>query len=75
MKFANGVVALPDYGCVVWVDDETLYSMEARTFRRCGHIVNYDDAVEITAPHSQEFLDDVNGNLGTSFQFDEFAGR
>ncbi len=33
------------------------------------------DECEVTAPESQEFLDEVNAEFGTSYKFEEFAGR
>ena len=35
----------------------------------------FDDTCEVTAPYSQEFLDEINEVLGTSFQMSQFAGR
>jgi hypothetical protein len=80
--FPEGVDALlklPQYGCVVWVDDGTLYDCEANTFAEAGGTVQgaifADEYGEVTAPQSQAFLDRVNFHLGTDFKMDEFAGR
>ena len=80
--FPEGVDALlklPQYGCVVWVQDGTLYDCEANTFAEVGGTVQAAIATEqygeVTAPQSQAFLDRVNFHLGTSFNYDDFAGR
>ena len=33
------------------------------------------DWVEVTAPESQKFLDDINKAFKTKFKMDDFAGR
>lgn len=71
----SAYVHLPAFGCVVWLDDGTLYTMEANTFREGGYDINYRDGVEVTAPESQAFLDAVNDRYATSFELDQFAGR
>ena len=68
-------VELPEFGCVVWLDGETLYTMEANTFREGGYNINDRDGVEVTAPHSLAFLNAVNDRYATSFHLEQFAGR
>ncbi len=71
----SAYVYLPEFGCVVWLDGETLYTMEANTFREGGYDINYRDGVEVTAPQSQAFLDAVNDRYATSYYMAQFAGR
>ena len=80
--FPEGVDALlklPQYGCVVWVQDGTLFDCEANTFAAAGGTVqaaiDAGEYGEVTAPQSQAFLDRVNFHLGTEFLFENFAGR
>ena len=69
----KNTVVLEDYGCVVWVDDETLFSTEIGDFQLHGTDLVY--AGEVTAPESQHFLDSVNAEFDTDFYLDQFAGR
>jgi len=75
----DSLLRLPQYGCVVWVEDGTLYDCEANTFEEAGGTVqsaiDAGQGGEVTAPESQAFLDRVNFHLGTDFQYDNFAGR
>ena len=63
---------LEKWGVFVWVDRGSLMACE---------IADYDpksfegNEVDVTAPESQNFLDDVNKALGTYFKLDQFAGR
>lgn len=79
--FPEGVdayVKLPQFGCVVWVDEGELYGCEETDFEAAGTII---EAVAngasyiITAPGTQHFLDRVNFYLGRDFKLAEFAGR
>jgi hypothetical protein len=65
------VVKLDRWGVYVWIDGGLI---------ACD-VAEYDAgrrdecAVDVSAPESQAFLDDVNRALGTSYRFEEFAGR
>lgn len=67
------VVRLLGFGCLAWIDGVALYTCSETTIGRV-----LDDRaqwVEVTAPGSQAFLDEVNVSLGTSFELNQFAGR
>lgn len=66
-----GYVRLPKFGCGVALDGETLMSA---TMAREGFLF-INDAGEVTAPTSQEFLDAVNAVLGTVYVMGDFPGR
>lgn len=69
-----GAVKLEGFGCYVWLDDGTLYDCEINDFE--AHGIDYDYyGAEVTAPESQGFLDVCNEVLGSSFSFNQFAGR
>lgn len=61
---------LLDFGCAVAHWHDALFS---RPLDTSGEQV--DEWGEVTAPESQAFLDAANAALGTSFTFDQFAGR
>ncbi len=80
--FPEGVDALlrlPQFGCVVWVQDGALYDCELNSFDEAGGTVqaaiDAGQYGEVTAPQSQRFLDRINFHLGTDFLYDSFAGR
>jgi hypothetical protein len=71
---------LDDFGCVAWIETHrksayagVLMTQDRGDYDEYGK--NFDEAVEVTAPESQAFLDAVNAKLGTDFKMDEFAGR
>jgi uncharacterized SAM-dependent methyltransferase len=64
---------LDDFGCVAWLYAGVLMTQDRGDYDEYGK--NFDEAVEVTAPESQAFLDAVNAKLGTDFKMDEFAGR
>ncbi len=65
---------LEAFGCYVWLDEGTLYCAEIGEFERHG--IEYEFyGGEVTAPEGQAFLDGCNEVLGSSFRFDQFAGR
>jgi len=64
---------LADYGCAVWVQDGYLFDAPMLVD---GSIEwNEDSCGEVTAPETQEFLDQVNAALKTNYQMEQFAGR
>ena len=63
------------YGCYVWVGEEGgLMGCEKGEFEDYGGRES-EYVYELSAPESQKFLDVVNELLGTSFRYEEFAGR
>jgi hypothetical protein len=69
----NGVpIRLEDFGCVAWVEGDTIYSVELGEFEEFG--MADEVTVEVTAPEGA-FLDRLNSELGTHFALEEFAGR
>lgn len=62
---------LPNYGCVVWLDDNKLWYCEANSFFEKG----FTDAGTVDCVEEQDFLDAVNSHFGTNFTFDDFPGR
>ena len=63
------------YGAAFMVYDGTLMSV---AMLRDGSFETWDeelDWVEVTAPESQKFLDDINKAFKTKFKMDNFAGR
>ena len=66
-------ITLEDFGCVVWLNENTIFSAEIGEFELHGTDPYY--AVEVTAPDSQYFLDSVNAHFDTEFYLDHFAGR
>lgn len=77
------IIALPDFGCYVRVIDGTLFdcAMPADVKETGGEVAvngwlaDEDNWGEVSAPGSQEFLDAVNREFGTSFRMDQFPGR
>jgi hypothetical protein len=65
-------IRLEDFGCVVWLDGETIYTVELGDFE--AHGMADEVTVEVTAPEG-DFLDRVNCEFGTAFALEEFAGR
>lgn len=63
---------LEAWGCYVWMEGHSLVACELGDYERGDE---EQAAVEVSAPESQAFLDDVNQVLGTEFEFDQFAGR
>ncbi len=72
-------VEFESFGSVFWLEDGTLMGVETNTYNDAGGTIEACDAAgltgDITAPESQEFLDVINAVFGTSFKFEEFAGR
>lgn len=69
-----GAHKLEAFGCYAWLDDGTLYTSEIGEFE--AHGIDYEYyAAEVTAPENQGFLDVCNELLGSSFRFEQFAGR
>jgi aminopeptidase N len=66
---------LEKWGLYVWTitepDQTYLQACEIGDYERG----DFESTVDVTAPGSQAFLDDVNAALGTSFRLDQFAGR
>jgi len=72
-------IEFKEFGEFYWLDDGALIGCEINTFDALGRDINEAERQlaggEITAPQSQEFLDSINEVFGTSFKFEEFAGR
>jgi len=56
-------------GCFWWLEDGTVMGCPV------GEPYPEDHTFELTAPDSQEFLDELNKRLGTNHKMDDFAGR
>ena len=70
---------LPDFGCVAWVEDGTIFTMEAGEFkdlvgRPGGEDLAIFAAIEVTDPGSQDFLDAINSATGSEFTLADFGG-
>ena len=69
------MIPMEKYGAAFMVDNGTLMSV---AMLRDGSFETWDgdlDWVEVTAPESQKFLDDINKAFKTKFKMDNFAGR
>jgi len=77
------ILKLDKYGCYVGYDGEQLWDcpilangqpekIETNGYGAKGKTFKW---TQITAPQSQEFLEDVNKKLGTNFESQNFAGR
>ena len=69
------MIPMEKYGAAFMVDNGTLMSV---AMLRDGSFETWDgdlDWVEVTAPESQKFLDDINKKFKTKFKMDDFAGR
>jgi hypothetical protein len=66
-----GEMAFYEFGCFVVVRDGVILT--------CPMMADGSHASEgwgdMTAPESQEFLDEINLGFGTDFRFDQFSGR
>lgn len=75
MELTKGI-ALEKFGCYVWVDDGALLycpmTPNGLPDTDENGIWNWG---EVTAPQSQEFLDEVNVCFATAFKMDGFPGR
>jgi hypothetical protein len=68
-------VHLIEHGCAVWLVDGVLMEAPELAYRSGIHRFDWEQATEVTAPNTQEYLDAVNAALGTSFKMSQFAGR
>jgi hypothetical protein len=59
--------AIPKFGCFVWLQGTTLMGAAMLANGKLD-----SDEYEITAPQSQQFLDEVNKQLGTHFKMSQF---
>jgi len=69
------MIPMEKYGAAFMVDNGYLMSV---AMNRDGSLETFDgdlDWVEVTAPESQKFLDDINKKFKTKFKMDDFAGR
>ena len=69
------MIPMEKYGAAFMVDNGHLMSV---AMNRDGSLETFGgelDWVEVTAPESQKFLDDVNKKFKTKFKMDDFAGR
>jgi len=69
------MIPMEKYGAGFMVDNGHLMSV---AMNRDGSFETWDgdlDWVEVTAPESQKFLDDINKKFKTKFKMDDFAGR
>ena len=69
------MIPMEKYGAAFMVDNGHLMSV---AMNRDGSLETFDgdlDWVEVTAPESQKFLDDINKKFKTKFKMDDFAGR
>tara|TARA_A100001037_G_scaffold290243_1_gene302859 strand:- start:26926 stop:28317 length:1392 start_codon:yes stop_codon:yes gene_type:complete len=69
------MIPMEKYGAAFMVDNGTLMSV---AMLRDGSFETWDgdlDWGEVTAPHDQKFLDDINKAFKTKFKMDDFAGR
>lgn len=75
----RNVLDMPEKGCVVWIEGGSLFGCERNSYHAAGGsaetAIETGVAFELTAPENQAFLDLINDGLGTSFSFDDFAGR
>ena len=66
-------VKLEAFGCYVWLEEcGSLSACEIGDFESANWSAQ---AVDVTAPEDQAFLDEVNRVLGSDFRLDQFAGR
>jgi hypothetical protein len=66
------IAEFPKWGVAAWLDlDGALLVVELGDYRKTG----LKESVDVCAPASQEFLDEVNQAFGTTFQMADFAGR
>jgi hypothetical protein len=49
--------------------------MDYDSAKAAGELDPLDDAYEISAPDSQEFLDAINTHFGTAYRWEDFPGR
>ena len=69
------MIPMEKYGAAFMVDKGFLMSV---AMNRDGSFETFDgdlDWVEVTAPESQKFLDDINKKFKTKFKMSDFAGR
>lgn len=69
------MIPMEKYGAAFMVNNGHLMSV---AMNRDGSLETFDgdlDWVEVTAPESQKFLDDINKKFKTKFKMDDFAGR
>lgn len=67
----EGWAMLPAFDCAVRLEEGCL----VMAYQNEDGTVDADNAVDVTDPGDQAFLDAVNEALGTNFKFDQFPGR
>jgi len=56
-------------GCFYWLRGGTLFGVAD------GDSISGDQVFEVTAPESQDFLDEIGEQMGKTFKMEDFAGR